>query len=87
MARINARLDDEHVEKLEKLKSQMHTSTTEILKMAIDDLYETQLTQKQIKLDTLLNSDFIGCGKAEPDLSSKYKSYLNVDFSKKHDNR
>lgn len=85
MARINARLDNEHMAKLEKLKSQMHTSTTEILKMAIDDLYETQLNQKQAKLQALLESDFVGCAEAEVDLSSNYKSYLNADLSKKHD--
>ncbi|AWB67291.1 CopG family transcriptional regulator [Saccharobesus litoralis] len=87
MARINARLDDEYMAKLERLKSQMHTSTTEVLKLAIDDLYETQLNQKQAKLQALLNSDFVGCGEAEADLSSHYKSYLNSDLSKKHDNR
>ncbi|QUS59299.1 hypothetical protein IQE94_09910 [Synechocystis sp. PCC 7339] len=30
-------------------------------------------------------SDFIGCIDAEPDLSRKYKTYLNCELEKKHD--
>ena len=84
MARINARL---MMNIWLNWRSQMYKSTTEILKMAIDDLYATQLIQKQVKLHTLLNSDFVGYGEAEVDLSSNYKSYLNSGLSKKHDNR
>ncbi|MDN4501555.1 hypothetical protein QX776_04045 [Alteromonadaceae bacterium BrNp21-10] len=76
MARIYARLDEERMAKLEQLKEQLHFSTTEVLKLAIDDLYQQQVTQSPSKLQQLLNSDFIACGEAEPDLSANHKEYL-----------
>jgi hypothetical protein len=87
MSRINARLDEEHMAKLELLKGQLHFSTTEVLKLAIDDLYQQQVTQSSSKLQQLLNSDFIACGEAEPDLSANHKAYLTHSLAGKYDNR
>lgn len=87
MSRINARLDDEHMAKLEQLKGQLHYSTTEVLKLAIDDLYEHQSSRSQSKLKLLLNSDFIACGDAESDLSAEHKKYLSQSLTAKYDHR
>lgn len=87
MSRINARLDDEHLNKLEQLKGQLHKSTTEVLKLAIDDLYQQKVTLAQSKLQQLLNSDFIACGQAETDLSARHKEYLSQSLMDKYDHR
>ena len=87
MSRINARLDDEHMAKLEQLKEQLHFSTTEVLKLAIDDLYQQQATQSRSKIQQLLSSDFIACGEAESDLSAKHKEYLTQSLTDKYDYR
>ena len=87
MSRINARLDDEYMLKLEQLKGRLHVSTTEVLKLAIDDLSQQQLTQSASKLQQLLNSNFIACGEAEPDLSAKHKEYLTQSLVDKYGNR
>ena len=87
MSRINARLDDEHMAKLEQLKEQLHFSTTEVLKLAIDDLYQQQVTQSRSKIHQLLSSDFIACGEAESDLSAKHKEYLTHSLTDKYDYR
>lgn len=85
MSRINARLDDEHVNKLEQLKSQMQASTTDVLKRAIDELYQAQTVQKNSQIEALLNSDFIACGAAESDLSGNHKRYLKTSMANKYD--
>lgn len=87
MSRINARLDDEHMAKLEQLKGQLHFSTTEVLKLAIDDLYKQQVSQSQTKIQQLLSSDFIACGEAQTDLSAQHKKYLTQSLLAKYDNR
>jgi|TARA_R110000868_G_scaffold298649_3_gene558808 hypothetical protein len=87
MSRINARLDDEHMAKLEQLKGQLHFSTTEVLKLAIDDLYQQQVIQSPSKLQQLLKSDFIACGEAEVDLSANHKEYLVQSLAGKYDHR
>ena len=87
MTRINARLDDEHTVKLEQLKGRLHVSTTEVLKLAIDGLYQQQVTQSQSKLQQLLGSDFVACGEAEYDLSAKHKEYLTQSLTDKYDHR
>jgi hypothetical protein len=87
MSRINARLDGKHMTKLEQLKGQLDFSTTELLKLAIDNLYQQQATQLQSKIQQLLSSDFIACDKAEPDLCAKHKEYLTQSLTDKYDHR
>ena len=82
--RINARLDDEHMEKLEFLKNKDHLSTTDVLKQAIDVLYEQRKMQNRSKLQQLLQSDFIGCAEGPEDLSERYKDYLTEGWAEKH---
>lgn len=85
MSRINARLDDNYVDKLEALKSRLNTSTTGVLKQAIDELYQQQVANDHNKINNLLNSNFIACGKAEYDLSAEHKQYLAKSLENKYD--
>lgn len=86
MQRINARLDDDRLNKLQHLKSLLHVSTTEIVLRAIDELYEQQTSSNKAKLTALLNSDFVACGEADYDLSRNHKAYLGQSLTKKYDN-
>jgi predicted transcriptional regulator len=83
--RINAHLDDQYTEKLEYLKKARRQSTTEVIKQAIDVLYEKTHTQQGDKVKALLESDFIGCAEGPEDLSSNYKHYLAESLTAKHD--
>lgn len=82
--RINARLDDERVEKLRQLQSTTRLSTSEILKRAIDVLHRQHAGQSREKLDALLASGFVGCAEGPEELASQYKQYLTHDLEHKH---
>jgi hypothetical protein len=41
MARINARVEQEYLDKLEVLKNQQQSAITQVLKLALDEYYET----------------------------------------------
>lgn len=83
--RINARLDQEHIKKLEVLKSQEHLTTTEVVKKALDYYYEMRKENNKSRVKQLLDSDFIGCGEGPEDLSENYKDYLTQSLSEKYD--
>jgi hypothetical protein len=83
--RINARLDEEHSEKLEQLRKRTNLSVSDVVKEAIDFLYAHWTNEPGKKLHTLLTSDFIGCGRGPEDLSTNYKNYLAQGLEKKHD--
>ena len=82
--RINARLDDDRVEKLKQLQSLTRLGVSEIVKRAIDLLYRQQAGRSRDKLDALLASDFVGCAEGPEDLASQYKQYLTRDLENKH---
>lgn len=86
MSRINARLDKEHLEKLETLKKVLNASTTEVIFKALDNLHDKQMGANEHKIKTLLNSGFVACGEAEYDLSAQHKEFLKSDVMKKYDN-
>lgn len=83
--RISTNLDEDHVRKLEQLKRQSRLNTTQVVKRAIDLLYEQTNTSPEAKLKALLESDFIGCAEGPADLSENYKQYLTEDLTEKHD--
>jgi len=85
MMRINARLDQEYINKLEFLKAQEHLTTTEIIKNALGFYYEIKKNDNSNKIQQLLDSDFIACGEGPDDLSENYKDYLTDSMSKKYD--
>ena len=82
--RINARLDDDRVEKLKQLQSLTQLSASEIVKRAIDLLYRQQAGRPREKLYALLSSDFVGCAEGPEDLATRYKHYLTRDLENKH---
>ena len=85
--RINARLDEEHSNKLEQLKARRNSSVSDILKQAIDLLYAQESAAPQKKLATLLESEFIGIGQAPENLASDYKTWVRENMGNKFDSR
>ena len=81
--RINARLDDSYEKKLLAIQHATALSTSEIIKQALDLLYEkTTLTgrQKNQKLIEML----AGTAEGPEDLSENYKEYLYQGWKEKH---
>jgi len=81
--RINARLDDSYEKKLLAIQQATALSTSEIVKQALDLLYEkTTLTgrQKNQKLIEML----AGTAEGLEDLSVNYKEYLYQGWKEKH---
>ena len=74
--RINARLDEEHSRKLEHLKDVHNKSVSDILKQAIDLLYEQNTSVPKKQLSRLLDSEFIGVAEGPESLASDYKQEL-----------
>lgn len=85
MNRINARLEQEYMDKLEVLKSQQHSSITHVLKCAIDEYYASHVLVSSKQREALLASGFIGCADGAADLSESYKDHLTSSFGDKHD--
>lgn len=85
--RINARLDENHARKLNYLLEATHSSTSEIIKQAIDIYYEHVRQSRPEAADILQTSGFIGCGEASPDLAENYKEALKEVLGSKHDHR
>ncbi|MCF6252651.1 MAG: hypothetical protein L3J75_15500 [Methylococcaceae bacterium] len=84
--RITARIDESYEQKLQAIQQRTHLNTTEVIKQALDLLYEktenTKLTgkEKNQKLIKMLS----GTGKG-PDLSENYKEYIYQGWKEKHD--
>ena len=83
--RINARLDSEHSKKLEQLKKNRNLSVSDIIKQAIDLMHTQENSERKIKLEALLTSDFIGCGQGPENLSENHKNYLEQSLKQKYD--
>ncbi len=84
--RITARIDESYEQKLKTIQQITHLNTTEVIKQALDLLYDktekTKLTGKENnqKLIQML----AGTGKG-PDLSEHYKEYIYQGWKEKHD--
>jgi hypothetical protein len=85
--RISARLDDERSRKLDFLAKATDQGTSEIVKRAIDALYEEVRTRRPRPGEVLRKTGFIGYGEADPDLSTRYKEELTESLSTKHGDR
>ncbi len=81
--RINARIDAQLTQKLERIRDLTGKNTSAILKAAIDRYYESLQEADAKPGDALRRSGFIGSGKGEPDLSSTYKRRLSQSLSRK----
>jgi len=74
--RITARIDDSYKQKLKTTQQITHLNTTEIIKQALDLLYEkTELSGKE-KNQQLLKK-LAGIGKGPEDGSVNYKKYIS----------
>jgi hypothetical protein len=84
--RITARIDDSYEQKLQAIQQTTHLNTTDIIKQALDLLYEktekTKLTGKE-KNQKLLQM-LAGTAKGPEDLSENYKEYLYKGLKEKH---
>ena len=87
MARINARVEQEYIDKLEVLKNQQHSSITQVLKMAIDEYYASHVLRATAQREALLSSGFIGCAEGDENLSESYKEAIAESLGAKHDYR
>lgn len=85
--RINARLDEDHIQKLEALKLNKHMNTTEVVKQAIDLLFEQNQLHPKGSIHSLLESDFIGCFEGPEDLSENYKKAIGDYLDEKYPDR
>ncbi len=82
--RITARIDDSYERKIKAIQQATHLNTTEIIKQAIDLLYEkTEMSAKEKNLKLL--QMLAGIGEGPEDLSENYKEYLNHGWKEKYD--
>ncbi len=81
--RINARIDDRYEQKRRAIQRATDLNTTEIIKQALDLLYEkTALSGKEKNLKLL--ERLAGKAKGPKDLSVNYKEYLDQGWKEKH---
>ncbi len=85
--RINARLEEEDMRKLEALKKLEQHTTTEIIKEAITVLYGQKMMHPKGSIHALLESDFIGCAEGPEDGSQPYKQDVMDYVDAKHPDR
>ena len=84
--RITALIDENYEQKLKSIQQITHLNTTEIIKQALDLLYDktekTKLTgkEKNQKLIQML----AGIAEGPEDLSENYKDYLHQGWKEKH---
>ncbi len=82
--RINARLDEDRRRKLEYLMRATGSRVSDIVKQAIDVLYDRAERSRGRPEKLLTRSGFVGCGEASVDLSVQYKDELKETIPAKH---
>ncbi len=85
--RINARLDEDHRRKLEYLMRATGSRVSDIVKQAIDALYERAERSRSRPEKLLTNSGFVGCGEGSEGLSVQYKDALQKTIPARHGHR
>ncbi|MEE9355452.1 MAG: hypothetical protein V3U75_07660 [Methylococcaceae bacterium] len=84
--RITARIDESYEKKLKIIQQITHLNTTEVIKQALDLLYEkTELTGKE--KNQLLVKKLAGIGQGPEDGSVNYKKYVAEHLDEKFDHR
>jgi hypothetical protein len=81
--RLNARIDDELAAKLERLRRRTNKSITEVVRASIELYYERFEEGAQSAAHILDGAGFVGCGDADPDLSTTYKDRLGETLAGK----
>lgn len=81
--RITVRIDDSYEQKIKVIQQRTQLNTTDVIKQAIDLMYEKaelSAKEKNRKLIEML----AGTAKGPEDLSINYKKYLDQDWEEKH---
>lgn len=84
ITRVNARLPEEDARKLAYLAKTERKSVSEIIRAAIERYYDETRSAGAARKKILYRTGFIGCGEAEPDLSTDYKRHLTDSLLRKH---
>jgi hypothetical protein len=78
---ITAELDSQHIEKLRELEKALRKRTSELLSLAIDEIYQRQarppLSEGQKAYQIMQQTGFIGSMADDGNLSENYKDYLD----------
>ncbi len=76
---ITAELDSQHLEKLHTLEKSLKKSTSELIALAIDEVFtqSTSKTEGQNAYQLMQQSGFIGCVENDENLSENYKDCLD----------
>jgi Arc/MetJ-type ribon-helix-helix transcriptional regulator len=75
--RLHARLPEELSRKLEALKRATGQSTSDVVRAALERYFNEICGRGRSARDAILGSGLVGCGEAETDLSTTYKSRLH----------
>ena len=84
---ISTLLDDDRASKLAYIQQQTQQGVSEVMQAAIDLYYNQLQPTPQTPLETMQESGFVGCIKADPNLSTNYKALLRSVVQAKHDHR
>jgi hypothetical protein len=79
---ITAELDSQHLEKLHELEQSLRKTTSELISLAIDEIYKlrkvpSELNEGQRAYQLMQQSGFIGGFSDDEDLSETYKTHLD----------
>ena len=76
---ITAELDSQHLEKLHTLEKTLKKNTSELIALAIDEIYNIKQipTEGERVLAILQKTGYLGSMPDFADLSENYKDYLN----------
>jgi hypothetical protein len=86
MMRITVRIDDSYEQKIKTIQQRTQLNTTDIIKQAIDLMYEkAELSAKEKNRDLL--AKLAGIGHGPEDGSVNYKRYVAEYIDEKFDHR
>ena len=81
--RITVRIDDSYEQKIKVIQQRTHLNTTDVIKQAIDLMYEKAELSAKEKNQKLIEM-LAGSAKGPEDLSTTYKVYLDQGWEEKH---
>jgi hypothetical protein len=84
--RINARLSEEETQQLAEVRARTGQTVSEVVRHALRGYYEAIRGEGVSARRAILESGLVGCGEADPDLSSSYKDALR-GLGRKHGDR
>ena len=85
--RLNARLPEDLARKLEVLEQATGQSTSNVVRAALERYFNEICGPGRSAREAIYQSGLVGCGEAEADLSTTYKSRLREGLGRKHDHR